>query len=295
MNWLLAGWGMTVFCAAACAPVRFRLSLARRRRLRELREDSSAGQGRPAHRSLVGTGSLAGLGRFPSSASARKRSRPGLGCRFLAALGRIPRSLLGLSPDRRAEHRLGGALAALALGTIVDLRFGVLAAGGVWLWMFRRQLRERQAAASALRRSLPEALDLFALAASAGLSVRQALAEVAPRMSGAVGDALENACRRIGAGVDVAEALEEMSEKFGEPLRELVRPLVNALRYGVPLSESLAAAAVQSRLNSRREAEQAARVVPFKLLLPLTVCVLPAFALLTIVPSLANSLDFLNL
>ena len=293
MNWLLAGWGMTVFCAAACAPARRRLSSARRRRLRELREDSPAGHGRPSRHPLVGTDPLMGLGRF--SSSARARPRPGLGYRFLAALGRIPRSLLGFSPDRCAEHRLGGALAALALGSIVDLRFGVLAAGGIWLWMFRRRLRERQVAASALRQSLPEALDLFALAASAGLSVRQALAEVAPRMSGVVGEALQDACRRIGAGVDVAEALEEMSETFGEPLRELVRPLVNALRYGVPLSESLAAAAAQSRLNSRREAERVARVVPFKLLLPLTVCVLPAFVLLTIVPSLANSLDFLNL
>lgn len=293
MNWLLAGWGMTVFCAAACAPARLRLSSVRRRRLRDLREDSSARQSHPSRHSLAGTYPLAGLSRF--SPSKRPRSRLSLGPRFLAPLGRIPRSLLGLSPDRCAEHRLGGALAALALGSIVDLRFGVLAAGGVWLWMFRRRLRERQVTASALRRSLPEALDLFALAASAGLSVRQALAEVAPRMSGAVGDALVNACRRIGAGVDVTEALEEMSETFGEPLRELVRPLVNALRYGVPLSESLAAAAAQSRLNSRREAERVARVVPFKLLLPLTVCVLPAFVLLTIVPSLANSLDFLNL
>ena len=214
--------------------------------------------------------------------------------RIAALAGRTLRSALGRRADPVADRRLGLALLAAACGSAVDLRVGILAGAGSWLWGLRSRSRARRKAAVELRNALPEVLDLFALAASAGLSVRQALDEVAPRCSGLLGEALGGVRRRIGVGVDVAEAFEELPEAYGEELRELVRPLVNALRYGTSLTDGLSQSAEQARLNKRRQAEQASRMVPLKLLAPLSICVLPAFVLLTIVPSLAGSLDFLD-
>ncbi len=190
---------------------------------------------------------------------------------------------------------MGLTLIIGALGALVDVRLGVIAALGVWLWMVRRGIHLRRKTSIELRRGLPEALDLFALATSAGLSVRQSLDEVAVRLEGPVGEALKSAQRRIGMGMDVAEAFEELPGMYGESMRELSRPLVNSLRYGTSLSSSLSQAAEQARQARRRQAERSSRMVPLRLLLPLSVCVLPAFMLLTIVPSLASSLDFLNL
>jgi hypothetical protein len=47
---------------------------------------------------------------------------------------------------------------------------------------------------------------------------------------------------------------------------------------------------LELRLDRRRAAEQQARRVPVRLLGPLVMCTLPAFALLTIVPLLVASL-----
>jgi tight adherence protein C len=53
--------------------------------------------------------------------------------------------------------------------------------------------------------------------------------------------------------------------------------------------------ATDVRADRRRRAEEAARRVPVKLLFPLVLCVLPAFALLTVAPLLAGALGSLRL
>ena len=54
--------------------------------------------------------------------------------RFAARLGRLLRSLSGRAPDPLADRRLGLALLAAAAGSAVDLRLGVIAGAGSWLW-----------------------------------------------------------------------------------------------------------------------------------------------------------------
>jgi tight adherence protein C len=83
--------------------------------------------------------------------------------------------------------------------------------------------------------------------------------------------------------------------ELGEPVRPLVRALTSSERYGVPLRDALDRLAVEVRLDRRRRAEEAARRVPVKLLFPLVLCVLPAFALLTVVPLLVGAFRSLRL
>jgi tight adherence protein C len=73
----------------------------------------------------------------------------------------------------------------------------------------------------------------------------------------------------------------------------LAQVLADHLRYGVPLLPALERTGLELRLERRRAAEVDARRVPIRLLGPLVSCVLPAFALLTVVPLLAASLDAL--
>jgi len=132
-------------------------------------------------------------------------------------------------------------------------------------------------------------------AASAGLSVRLAAEAVAPRLDGPVGSALDRAVRQMRLGVETAEALEALPRApAGEPLRLLVRPLTDSLRYGSALGPALEQAAAVARAERRRQAEAAARQIPLRLLFPLTLCVLPAFVLLTILPTVAQSLELLR-
>ena len=218
----------------------------------------------------------------------RPRLRPAM------ATGRMLRSLLGRAADPVADRRAGLAALVLVAGTAVDVTLGLVAGAGCWLVLRRSEMRRRRRAGGEILAGLPEAVDLFALACSAGLSVRLALDAVAPRLAGPVGGALRRAQRQIRLGVDTAEALEALPAA-GESLRLLVRPLVDSLRYGSSLGPALERAAATARDERRRQAELVARQVPLRLLFPLTVCVLPAFVLLTIVPTVAQSLELLQL
>ena len=232
---------------------------------------------------------LARLTALRPESTRRRRLRPAM------ATGRMLRSLLGRAADPVADRRAGLAALVLVAGTAVDVTFGLVAGAGCWLVLRRSEMRRRRRAGGEILAGLPEAVDLFALACSAGLSVRLALDAVAPRLAGPVGGALRRAQRQIRLGVDTAEALEALPAAAGASLRLLVRPLVDSLRYGSSLGPALERAAGTARGERRRQAELVARQVPLRLLFPLTVCVLPAFVLLTIVPTVAQSLELLRL
>lgn len=224
---------------------------------------------------------------FPSTS--RRRVRP------LVSLGRILRSLAGRPPDADVDRRAGSVALVLLAGMTVDVPLGLVAAAVSWFVLRRRAERRRRREAVAVLAELPEAVDLFALAASAGLSVRLAAEAVAPRLTGPIGRALERAVHQMRLGVEVAEALEVLTRApAGDALRLLVRPLTDSLRYGSALGPALERAATVARAERRRQAEAAARRVPLRLLLPLTLCVLPAFVLLTIVPTVAQALDLVR-
>ncbi|MDQ3758189.1 MAG: type II secretion system F family protein [Actinomycetota bacterium] len=93
----------------------------------------------------------------------------------------------------------------------------------------------------------------------------------------------------------LADALDELPLRAGEPTRALAASLAGCVRYGTPLAPTLAALSVEARDAERRRMEQAARRVPVLLLFPLVLCILPAFALLTVAPLLADAVAALRL
>jgi tight adherence protein C len=158
-----------------------------------------------------------------------------------------------------------------------------------------RGRRRAGAAAAAVRRSLPEAVDLLNLAVGAGLTVPLAVAAVGRRHQGPVGAELARVAREVEGGRRCADALEDAAARLGPDARPVLSALVASERYGAPLADSLARLAGDVRADQRRRAEESARRVPVKLLFPLVLCVLPAFALLTVAPLLAGALGSLRL
>jgi tight adherence protein C len=167
---------------------------------------------------------------------------------------------------------------------------GVLALAGVlaWpRWVVRREAARRR---WAVIDAVPEAADLLALSVAGGLTVPLAVVAVARWVPGPVGEAFRTAARELSLGRSTADALEDVAAALGPPARPLVDVLVASERYGVPLGDSLDRVAREARLERRRRSEERARRVPVLLLFPLVLCVLPAFAVLTVVPLLVGSL-----
>ena len=109
-----------------------------------------------------------------------------------------------------------------------------------------------------------------------------------------MGPALLDADAAAAHGRPRADALRRRARRpSGDRAHALAHVLGDHLRYGVPLLPGLERTGLELRLDRRRAAELEARRVPVRLLAPLVTCVLPAFALLTVVPLLAASLEAL--
>ncbi|MGE0877147.1 MAG: type II secretion system F family protein [Acidimicrobiia bacterium] len=165
----------------------------------------------------------------------------------------------------------------------------------VFAWRVWSKRRRRQQQRSALVSALPDLVDLVAIGASAGYSLPQLVEAITPKVPAVFGDGFAAVRRDVERGVRYADALaERLPAACGDPIRPLVAALVHHDRYGTPLAAPLAVVAAEVRADRRRRAETAARRLPVKLLFPLVLCTLPAFALLTIVPLVLSSLGRLR-
>lgn len=190
--------------------------------------------------------------------------------------------------DRRWVGRVMVALTAIAFVQPLVALGGVAALVAI---AWRRRERARRERVANLRQEVPEIIDLFRVATASGLTVPWAVRVVGRSGPGPVAAELRAASRRIGSGQPVAEALEAVADRTGEATRPLVAVLLASVRYGAELGPALSTLAHAARIDQRRWAEERARRVPVRLLLPLVVCVLPAFGLLTVVPLVAESIS----
>jgi hypothetical protein len=142
---------------------------------------------------------------------------------------------------------------------------------------------------AALAAELPVALDLLGVAVGAGctpyLAVEVAIRWAPPAIASRLG-AVPRAC---GLGASFAHALDEVASTTPR-LRLLADALLASDRLGAPVGPALARLAAEERAGLRRRAETDARRVPVRLLFPLVFLVLPAFGLLTVVPTLVGGL-----
>ena len=233
---------------------------------------------------------------------------PSLRTSPLRTLGRIVplpertrRSIALAAGGAGAAHELAGRKVGLAsIGALagVVLTKGLAAFAAVPLFAtagwrvpdlrLARRARERD---SSIRAALPDALDLLAACALAGMNLDRALRTVSPDVGGPLGEAMRAALRALDVGMRRASAYQVLVE--GAPVaevRSLVRALERAERYGTSVAATLVAQAREIRSRRRASIEESARAAPVKMLFPLVVCFLPAFVLLTVAPVVITAL-----
>lgn len=246
--------------------------------------------------------------RMPAGERARRPTDPG------------PTPPVGTAPGERADgrsrslHRRAGpdhgAPGGAAIATVGKALVVLALLAGAWvlgpvpaavMTLGALLLRARLYASAERRRvervarAVPELIDLFHVAATAGHPAARCVELVTSRSPGVCRPALVRASRRSAAGASLAASLEPVGRDLGPSGRALVEVLLGAQRTGAPLATGLAQLAATSRDARRRQAETRARRLPVTMLFPLVCCVLPAFGLLAVVPLLAASLGSLRL
>lgn len=143
-------------------------------------------------------------------------------------------------------------------------------------------------------RSLPEVVDLLLVGVGAGLTPRETLQRCQTWLPDPFAEAVAAALSRAASGATFADALDRAMT----PLGDRVRPLVAALNAGerdqAMLAPSFLRVSDEARRLRRVAAQERARRVPVAMLGPLLLCVLPSFALLTLVPLVLGSLSDLG-
>jgi Flp pilus assembly protein TadB len=150
-------------------------------------------------------------------------------------------------------------------------------------WERRRIARRRE---SRLARELPAAIDLLAVAVSAGSTPYRAVAIAARWAPPAVGGIFATVLATCELGASFESALQAAAIR-DRRIAPLTAVIATGTRLGAAVNDALARLAAESRRDLRRRSEARARTVPVRLLFPLVFLVLPAFGLLTVVPAVA--------
>jgi Flp pilus assembly protein TadB len=202
---------------------------------------------------------------------------------------------------RRLRRLVAGAGAGVVLGFLGATGFPELAVVAVlavtaWpvsMWAVRRRATARRLAVR--RASAPAVLDLLGAALLAGLNPHKAVLRVADRAPEPLEEDLELSAAVLRLGGTPSAALHAAAERSGlDELRAAAAALDAAERWGAPPAEALAARAEALRSRARLQAEAEAGRAAVRLAFPLVLCFLPAFVLLTVVPTVAGAVRALT-
>jgi tight adherence protein B len=188
---------------------------------------------------------------------------------------------------------LFGAVVAAAFPGLVLFALLAAVAWPVMGWVGRRRADARRLAVRS--DAAPAVLDLLGAALLAGLNPHRALIRVAERAPEALQEDLRLAAAVLRLGGTPASALRAAADRSGlDELRAAAAALEAAERWGAPPAEALAARAEALRGRARLNAEAEAGRAAVRLAFPLVLCFLPAFVLLTVVPTIAGALQTLT-
>ncbi|MEI6501169.1 MAG: type II secretion system F family protein [Armatimonadota bacterium] len=159
-------------------------------------------------------------------------------------------------------------------------------------YMLQGKVKTRQ---TAIRKLLPDTLDLLVVSAEAGMGLDGALAEVVQRKEGPLVDEFERALVEIRLGRRRREAWQDMADRAQvEELSTLVAALYQAEELGVSVAKALRAHSDALRSKRSMKIREQAAVLGTKMLFPLIFCIFPALFVIIMGPGVMTMKDALG-
>jgi pilus assembly protein TadC len=189
---------------------------------------------------------------------------------------------------------IAAAGAALTATLVLDvplpasLALGIALCGVVFWVLGRLETGGAAARRAELVSELPTGLDLLAACVASGMPLRSATSAVASAVGGRLGERLASVVSRTAAGFGDGDAWGSL--RGDEVLGSVARDLARAADAGTATGALLARHAEAARSAAHAAALARAKAVGVQTIIPVSVCYLPAFFLLGVVPVIAGVL-----
>ncbi len=165
---------------------------------------------------------------------------------------------------------------------LVVLVFTVLGFFFPQLWLQSR-INARQ---KAIRKAMPDALDLLTICVEAGLGFEAAMSKVSEKWENQLSMALLRTIREIQLGKARRDAMRDMADRIGIPeMTSFVAAIIQSEILGVSLAKVLRIQSDQMRVRRRQRAEEQAHQAPVKMILPLAFLIFPSIFVILLTPA----------
>lgn len=159
-------------------------------------------------------------------------------------------------------------------------------------------LRNRiQKRSHAIRKGLPDALDLLVICAEAGLTVDAAFGRVAKELGRAypeLGEEFSLTAIELGFLTDRRAAFENLATRIDlEAVRGVVTTMIQTEKYGTPLASALRVLSAEFRNERMMRAEEKAARLPAIMTVPLILFILPVLFIVILGPAACSINDAL--
>ena len=202
-----------------------------------------------------------------------------LSARMLTALPFVPcTGAIAISASFRSSLTSTPVLLFLVLGMVLN-RIG-------WHWISRHitySLSERSSDAELLT-------DHLCVSLRAGFTIAQACERW--RDTSLIG---ANVASSLASGLTLEDSLHPLSASSGYSERALVDVVLQAERDGLPVLSTINRLSTETRIARRRVTDIRIRQLPTRLSVPLVLCVLPSFLLMSIAPLVLANLSHLSI
>jgi tight adherence protein C len=174
-------------------------------------------------------------------------------------------------------------------GTVAATLIGAYKAPDIWL---KNKVTKRS---HAVRKGLPDALDLLVICAEAGLTVDAAFNRVAKELGKAypeLGDEFGLTAIELGFLNERRNAFENLANRVDlEAVRGVVTTMIQTEKYGTPLASALRVLSAEFRNERMMRAEEKAARLPAIMTVPLILFILPVLFVVILGPAACSISD----
>jgi tight adherence protein C len=138
----------------------------------------------------------------------------------------------------------------------------------------------------AVRKAMPDALDLLTICVEAGLGFDGAMQKVAEKWDNELSLAFTRVIREVQLGKLRREALRDMADRIGiAEMTSFVAAIIQSEQLGVSMAKVLRIQSDQMRIKRRQIAEEAAHKAPIKMLIPMALLIFPSICIVLMTPA----------